>query len=70
MRPAFLVDQVQQLCAPLLAAAWEKAGSKRQLWEDVRTLFRSFVLSSLSAWYETLRAGFVKQHPVLLEDSS
>lgn len=70
MMLAFLVDQVQQLCDPLFVAAWEKAGSKRQLWEDMRTLFRSFVLPSLSALYETLRAGFVKQLPVLLEDSS
>ena len=70
MMLAFLVDRVQQLCAPLLATAWEKVGSKRQLWEDVRTLFRSFVLPSLSALFETRRAGFVKQLPVLLADSS
>lgn len=70
MMLAFLVDQVQQLCDPLFGAAWDKVGSKRQLWEDVRTLFRAFVLTSLRALYETLLAGFVKQIPILVDDSS
>jgi len=60
MMLAFLVDQVQQLCDPLFKAAWEKCGSKRQLWDDVRALFRSFVLSSLSSLYAALALGFVK----------
>jgi hypothetical protein len=67
---AFLVDQVQQLCDPLFRAAWEKAGSKRHLWEEMRTLFRAFALTSLRALYEALVAGYVKQPPTLVEDSS
>ncbi len=70
MMLAFLVDQVQQLCDPLFRAAREKAGSKRQLWENLRTLFRAFVLASLRALYEALVAGFVKQSPILVDDSS
>jgi hypothetical protein len=67
---AFLVDQVQQLCDPLFRAAWEKAGSKRHLWEEMRTAFRAFALTSLRALYEALVAGYVKQPPTLVEDSS
>jgi hypothetical protein len=70
MMLAFFVDQVQQLCDPLFRAAWEKAGSKRQLWEEMRTAFRAFKLPSLRALYETLKIGFIKQRPVLADDSS
>jgi len=70
MMLAFLVDQVQQLCDPLFQAAWQKAGSKRQLWENLRALFRTFVLTSLRALFEALVIGFVKQPPILVEDSS
>jgi len=70
MMLAFLVDQVQQLCDPLFRAAWEKAGSKRQLWEDMRILFRAYVLTSLRALYEALAFGFVKGHLILVDDSS
>src|SRR5947209_773474 len=70
MMLAFLVDQVQQLCDPLFRAAWEKAGSKRQLWENMRTMFRAFALTSLRALDEALVAGYVKQPPTLVEDSS
>jgi hypothetical protein len=45
------------------------AGSKRQLWDDVRALFRSFVVSSLSALYAALASGFVKGR-LELENSS
>jgi hypothetical protein len=63
------VHQVQQLCDPLFKAAWEKAGSKRLLWDDVRALFRSFGVASLSALYAALAAGFVKSR-LELENSS
>ena len=69
MMLAFLVDQVQQLCDPLFRAAWEKAGSKRQLWEDLRTFFKAYVLTSLRALYEALIAG-IKQQPILVNDTS
>ena len=39
MMLAFLVDQVQQLCCPLCQAVWAKLGSKRRLWEKMRSLF-------------------------------
>jgi len=39
MRLAFWVDQTQQLCGALFQAVWAKLGSKRQLWERMRSLF-------------------------------
>jgi hypothetical protein len=65
---AFLVDQVQQLCCPLFQAAWQKVGSKRQLWEDLRSFFRTLVLTSLAEVWEAIARGLDKQKPVLLDD--
>jgi hypothetical protein len=65
---AFLVDQVQQLCCPLFQAAWQKAGSKRQLWEDLRGFFRTLVFTSLAEIWEAIACGLDKQKPVLLDD--
>jgi hypothetical protein len=65
---AFLSDQVQQLCCTLFQAAWKKAGSKRQLWEEVRHLFHALAFRSMQELYEALLRGFVKQKPVLLDD--
>ena len=44
---AFLVDQVQQLCCALFRAAWKKLGSKRELWERMRALFKDFLFDSM-----------------------
>jgi hypothetical protein len=66
---AFLVDQMQQLCCPLFAAAWVKAGSKRQLWDEMRHLFHAFVFQTMAALWEALVRGIDKQTPVLLDDS-
>ena len=70
MMLAFLVDQVQQLCDPLFRAAWKKCTSKRQLWEEMRTLFRGYLLNSFRELYEALVIGYAKQRPILLDDSS
>ncbi len=37
MMLAFLVDQIQQKCCRVFQAAWEKCGSKRELWEKIRS---------------------------------
>jgi hypothetical protein len=42
------VDQIQQLCNPLFRAAWQKCGTKKELWEELRTAFRAFVIVSMS----------------------
>ena len=44
MMLAFLVDQVLQLCDPLFQGALQKLGSKRLLWERMRSLFYEYRL--------------------------
>jgi hypothetical protein len=66
---AFLSDQTQQLCCTLFRAVWAQAGSKRQLWDELRHLFHSFAFASMRELYEAMLQGIVKQKPVLLDDS-
>lgn len=47
MMLAFLVDQIQQLCCPLFNAAWQKCGSKRYLWESIKSTFKTCIVSSM-----------------------
>jgi hypothetical protein len=54
MMLAFLIDQIQQLCCPQFAAAWEKCISKRALWERIRAIFRQFTVRSMQEIYEAL----------------
>ena len=70
MMLAFLVDQTQQLCCPLFRAVWEKLGSKKMLWERMRSLFRDFTVSSMREIWEALFHGYEKPRPVFSSDSS
>ncbi len=70
MMLAFLVDQTQQLCCPLFRAVWEKLGSKKMLWERMRSLFRDFTVSSMREIWEALFHGYEKPRPVFSIDSS
>ena len=65
MMLAFLVDQVQQLCDPLFRAVWKKLGSKRLLWERMRSLFHEYRLRSLRELYEALYYGCIRPFPRL-----
>jgi hypothetical protein len=65
MMLAFFVDQVQQLCDPQFRAAWQKLGSKRLLWEQLRGLFYGYRLHSLREAYEAMYYGLVRPRPVL-----
>jgi hypothetical protein len=70
MMLVFLVDQTQQLCCPLFQAAWKKRWSnKRSLWEEMRSLFHSFVFASMQELYEAIVSGIVRQKPVLPNSS-
>jgi hypothetical protein len=69
MMLAFLVDQTQQLCNALFRAVWDKYGTKRLLWDRMRSLFHSFAFHSMRELFETLLAGFEKHKPVLLDGS-
>jgi hypothetical protein len=63
MMLAFLVDQVQQLCCPLFRAAWKRAGSKRALWERLRSHFWHFVFHSMRQVYEVILYDLAKELP-------
>jgi hypothetical protein len=69
MMLAFAVDQIQQLCNPLFRAAWDKCGTKKAFWEEIRTAFRAFVVMSMWELYELVLIGYVKTRPVLMNSS-
>jgi hypothetical protein len=72
MMLAFMVDQIQQLSNGLFQAAWDRCGSKRELWDRIRSAFRELLLESLWELYAVVANGHVKMRPVLQgsEDSS
>ena len=70
MMLAFLVDQTQQICCPLFRRAWHKMGSKRELWDRMRSLFRDFAFKSMRMLYEALIFGIKFQPPIILYDSA
>jgi hypothetical protein len=70
MMLAFLVDQVLQLCDPLFQGALKKLGSKRLLWERMRSLFYEYRLRSLRELYEALCYGCDRPRPRIRFDTS
>jgi hypothetical protein len=54
---AFLVDQVSQMSCWLFKEAWQKAESKRELWERVRSYFRLFRVDSMETIYRVIAHG-------------
>ena len=54
MMLAFLVDQALQLCCKLFNAIWQQLGSKRALWENVRSIFRFFEVDSMATLYHAI----------------
>jgi len=70
MMLAFLVDQTQQLCCPLFRAVWNKLGSKRALWDNLRSHFRHFLFRSLRQLYEAILYDLAKEVPLPALDSS
>lgn len=69
MMLAFLVDQVLQRCSGLFRAVWHQLGSKRRLWEDMRSLFHHFLLRCMSELYEALLHGYAKPRPQIHDSS-
>lgn len=70
MMLAFLVDQVQQLTCPLFRAVYAKLGSKRALWDNLRSHFRHFLFSSMQQIYEVILYDRCKEVPLPAIDSS
>jgi hypothetical protein len=60
MMLAFLIDQTQQLTSALFKAAWQKLGTKRALWENIRNLFYSYEVESMEVIYRAIVNGFRK----------
>lgn len=63
MMLAFLVDQTQQLCCALFRAVWHKFGSKRALWDNLRSHFRHFAFTSMRHLYEVMLHDLAKELP-------
>jgi Transposase DDE domain len=64
MMLAFLVNQVEQHCCPLFRAVSKKLGSKRALWEQVRSHFRHFCCDSMQRIYEAILYDLTKNLPL------
>lgn len=54
MMLAFLIDQAQALCCSLFRAARKMAGTKRGLWQEMRTLFCYFAWESWEIFYKAI----------------
>lgn len=67
---AFLTDQIQQMSCPLFRAAWKKAGCKRDLWEQMRGVFRLIAVESMEMIYRVLLLGAQKISGRSLLDTS
>ena len=64
MMLAFLVNQVEQLTCPLFRAVWTKLGSKRAVWEQVRSHFQHFRCDSMRRIYEAILYDLTKNLPI------
>jgi hypothetical protein len=64
MMLAFLVNQVEQLCCPLFRAVWTKLGSKRALWDQVRSHYQHFRCDSMQRIYEAILYDLTKNLPL------
>ena len=63
MMLAFLVDQVQQRCCALFRAVLSKLGSKRMLWERLRSHFYHFIFQSMEHLYQVILHDLAKELP-------
>jgi hypothetical protein len=70
MMLAFLVNQVEQLCCPLFRAVCTKLGSKRAVWEQVRSHFQHFRCDSMRRIYEAILYDLTKNVPIPRVDTS
>ena len=70
MMLAFAVDQAQQLACRLFQAAWAKAGSKRFLWERMRSLFFELPMDSMAMIWRAIAHGFHIEGKVVIHDTT
>jgi hypothetical protein len=70
MMLAFAIDQAQQLACQFFQAAWQKAGSKRRLWERMRSLFNELPFTSMSDIWRAIAYGFHVEGRIVIHDTS
>jgi len=70
MMLAFAVDQIQQLACQLFQAAWHEVGSKRMLWERMRSLFYELSFDSMTAILRAIAYGFHIEGRIVIHDTS
>lgn len=64
---AFLVDQTQQLACRLFQAVLTKLGSRRELWQRMRSLFETLPFDSMESIYRALLYGYKVEGLVILD---
>jgi len=64
---AFLVDQTQQMACRLFQAVLEKEGSRKDLWEHMRSLFYSLKFNSMEDIYKALLYGYEVKEVVIFD---
>jgi hypothetical protein len=70
MMLAFAVDQIQQLSCQLFRTAWHQVGSKRRLWERIRSLFYELPFDSMTAILQAIAFGFHIEGRVVIHDTT
>ena len=70
MMLAFLVDQLQQHCCKLFQAVWAKKGTKRALWEEIRSTFHCFLFDSMTDLLRAVYHGIERKRPELTPGTS
>lgn len=70
MMLAFAIDQAQQLNCKLFQAAWEKVGSKRVLWERMRSLFNELSIDSMTDIWRVIAFGFHIEGRIVIHDTA
>ena len=67
---AFFVDQLLEATDSLFQAALEKVGSKKRLWQKIRSLFFTLSFDSMETLYKAIIYGYRIEQIVILDDSS
>lgn len=70
MMLAFLVDQIQEAACSLFQAALQKVGSKKRLWEKIRSYFLSIDFDNMELLYKAIVFGYRIERIVIFDDSS
>ncbi len=60
---AFAVDQIQEACCGLFAAAVKRVGRRIRLWESLRSHLRHFEFSSFAELYRAIASGRLCKPP-------